>query len=393
MRTSQCFCVTGVLLCLVLHAAFAAPETDATGSLWWVYIGTYTGGDSEGIYLLHFDAESGLLEKKGLACAVENPSFLALHPSKPLLYAVGQMRDADGQVGGAVSAIAINPGDGRLVLLNTQSSVGRGPCHVAVDPSGRHVAVANYSGGSVAVLPILEDGRLGEAACHIQHEGSSVHPQRQQGPFAHSVTFDAAGRFLFAADLGADKIFVYRFDAERGVLEPNDPPSATLAPGAGPRHFAFHPTGRFAFTVNELDNTVTAFSYDATMGRLDTLQSIGTLPEDFAEQNTTAEIRVNHSGRFLYASNRGHDSIAAFAIDQETGRLTALGQTPTGGRTPRNFNLDPSGRFLIAANQATNNVVVFRIDQDNGTLEAAGQEVAVPTPVCVLFVKPVKQGR
>ncbi len=393
MRTSQLFCLTGALLCLGLHPTVAAQETGETHSLWWVYIGTYTGGDSEGIYLLHFDAESGLLENKGLACAVENPSFLALHPARPLLYAVGQMRDAGGQTGGAVSAFAINPADGRLVLLNTQSSIGRGPCHVVVDPTGRHVAVANYSGGSVAVLPIMEDGRLGEAACHIQHEGSSVHPQRQQAPFAHSVTFDAAGHFLFAADLGADKIFVYRFDAEHGVLEPNDPPSATLAPGAGPRHFAFHPTGRFAYAVNELDNTVTAFAYDATSGRLDTLHSIGTLPEDFSEENTTAEIRVHRSGRFLYASNRGHDSIAAFAIDGETGRLTALGQTSTGGRTPRNFNLDPTGRFLIAANQATNNVVVFRIAQDSGLLEAAGHEVDAPTPVCVLFVKPVREGR
>ena len=389
MRTSQFFCLTGALLCLGLHPTVAAQEIDETDSLWWVYIGTYTGGDSAGVYLLHFDAESGRLENKGLACAVENPSFLALHPARSLLYAVGQMRDA----GGAVSAFAINPGDGRLTLLNTQSTIGRGPCHVAVDQKRRHIAVANYTEGSVAVFPILEDGRLGEASCHIQHEGSSVHPQRQQGPYAHSVTFDAAGRFVFAADLGADKVFIYRFDAERGILEPNDPAAVTLAPGAGPRHFAFHPTGRFAYSVNELDNTVTVFAYDATSGRLDTLHSIGTLPEDFSEENTTAEIRVHRSGRFLYASNRGHDSIAAFAIDGETGRLTALGQTSTGGRTPRNFNLDPTGRYLLAANQATNNVVVFRINQDSGLLEAAGQEVKVPTPVCVLFVKPVKEGR
>lgn len=393
MRMKTVFCLAGMALCSGLHLAAPASESGGDAAQWRVYIGTYTRAGSEGIYLLHFNAENGRLEFKGLACAVENPSFLALHPDKPLLYAVGQMQDAEGKTAGAVNAFAIHPDDGQLTLLNAQPTLGAGPCHLAVDPSGKHVAVANYSSGSVTALPIMDDGRIGEAACHIEHSGSSVHPERQRGPYAHSVTFDASGRFVFAADLGVDKMFIYRLDADRGILEANDPASVSLAPGAGPRHFVFHPTGRFAYAVNELNNTVTAFTYDAAMGRLDTIQSIGTLPEDFSEPNTTAEIRVHPSGKFLYASNRGHDSIAVFAVDADTGRLTSLGQTATQGSTPRNFNLDPTGRFLIAANQASNNLAVFRINPDSGALEFTGQVVEVPTPVCVLFVKPELLGK
>lgn len=365
---------------VVLQAASHAADDIASRSLLPVYIGTYTSGASEGIYLLRLHTVEGRLDSIGLVARIENPSFLAPHPTRPLLYAVGETGD-----GGTVSAFAIDRDSGRLELLNRESSVGAGPCHVVVDRAGRHAIVANYGGGSVAVLPIDAQGRLGPACAFIQHEGSSVHPQRQQGPHAHSVTLDAAGRFVFAADLGLDKIMVYRYDDARGTIESNDPPFAAIAPGAGPRHFAFHPTGRFAYVVNELDNTVTAFAYDAATGRLDTLHSVTTLPDDFKDANTTAEIRVHPSGRLVYCSNRGHDSIAAFAVDLETGRLAPLGRTATQGRTPRNFNIDPSGRFLIAANQATDTVVIFRIDPDTGGLSLAGTPVSVPTPVCVAF--------
>lgn len=369
----------------LMSAMAAVVEAAEQPTEWRVYIGTYTGGPSEGIYQLRLNVETGEIENLGLAGAVDNPSFLALHPSLPVIYSVGQVLDTDDVRKGMVCAFTIQPGDGALTSLNRQSTVGEGPCHVAVDPAGRNVLLANYSGGSIAAFPLEEDGRLREAASFIQHEGSSVHPQRQQRAHAHAVTLDAAGRFVFAADLGIDKIMIYRFDDTRGILEANDPPFAALAPGAGPRHFAFHPNGRFAYVVNELDNTVTAFGYDPAKGRLETIQTIGTLPDEFKGENTTAEIRVHPSGRFLYASNRGHDSIACFAIDAENGLMSALGQTPTLGQTPRNFNLTPDGRFLLAANQQTGNVVVFRIDPGQGTLEATGHQVEVPAPVCVLF--------
>lgn len=363
----------------------AAAEESDMPEAWRVYIGTYTGGASEGIYMLRLDAETGQIENLGLAGTVENPSFLALHPNNTVLYSVGRVTDSDGERKGMACAFAIEPVHGTLTPLNQESTVGDGPCHVAVDHEGRHILVANYGSGCVAVLPLAGDGSLEPASAHARHEGSSAHPQRQQRPHAHAVTLDPAGSFVFATDLGIDKIVIYRYDDTAGTLEANDPPYATLAPGAGPRHFSFHPNGRFAYVVNELDNTVTAFNYDAGRGRLDEIHTIGTLSDDFEEENTTAEIRVHPSGRFVYASNRGHDSIAAFAVSADTGRLTCLGQTSTRGRTPRNFNITPDGRFLLAANQQTDNVVVYRIDPDAGLLEFTGHEVEVPTPVCVLF--------
>ncbi|GMV95355.1 MAG: 6-phosphogluconolactonase [Candidatus Hydrogenedentota bacterium] len=349
-----------------------------------VYIGTYTGGESEGIYLLDFDASSGALEVVGLAAETGNPSFLALHPTMRVLYAVGEMSKDAGRPGGAISAFSIDDETGLLTLLNQESTVGKGPCHVCVAPSGKHVAAANYGGGSTVLLPVLEDGRLGEASSFIQHEGSSVNPGRQEGPHAHSVNFDPTGRILIAADLGTDKLMLYRYE-ESGMLTPGDPPFASLAPGAGPRHVAVHPSGKFIYSVNELLSTVTAFAYDADSATLTEVQTIGTLPGSFEGENTTAEIRVHPSGTFLYASNRGDDSIAAFALNPETGMLTAIGHTSTGGKTPRNFNVDPSGRYLLAANQATDNVVVLRIDPETGTLTPTGVEVEVATPVCVVF--------
>lgn len=381
------------MLTLAMAPATQAIAADA-GSVpaaqreWWVYIGTYTGGASEGIYRLRFDAETGRLDHLELAAAIQHPSFLALHPTKHTLYAVGVTTGDDGERMDSVTAFAIEPGTGRLTQLNRESSMGRGPCHIAVDRAGRHVAVANYGGGSIAALPIREDGSLGPACAFVQHEGSSAHPQRQQQAHAHSVYFDAAGRFVFAADLGIDKIMVYRFDDTRGTLEPNDPPYASLAPGAGPRHFAFHPSGKYAYAINELDCTITAFAYDADAGKLDTLHSVTTLPEDFDGENTTAEVCVHPSGRFVYGSNRGHHSIAVFAVDPDTGRLTPRGWTSTQGETPRNFNLDPTGRFLIAANQQTDTLAVLRINPEDGTLEPTGQVIETPTPVCVVFKKP-----
>jgi len=348
-----------------------------------VYIGTYTSGASEGIYLFELDRVSGALEPKGLAAKTANPSFLALGPGNRRLYAMGEL-DANG----GVSAFAVDAATGKLELLNRQPSGGRGPCHLCVDPSGRHVLVANYSSGSAAVLPIASDGSLAEPRSVVQHEGSGPDPKRQQGPHAHSVHLDAAGRFAFVADLGLDRIFIYRFDASKGTLGPHDPPSAHVAPAAGPRHLAFHPSGRYVYVNNEMGCTVTAFKYDAERGTLSELQVIGTLPEDWREPNTTAEILVHPSGKFLYCSNRGHDSIAIFTIDPTTGRLTAAGHQSTSGATPRNFGIDPAGQWLIAANQKSDTLQVFRIASESGRLEPAGSPVPVPTPVCVKFVTP-----
>jgi 6-phosphogluconolactonase len=348
-----------------------------------VYIGTYTRGNSKGIYVARLDLATGKLTPAELAAEVVNPSFLTLHPSQPLVYAIGEIGNFAGGKSGAVSAFARDAKTGKLTLLNQQSSKGNGPCHVTVDRTGKNVLVANYGSGSVACLPIKEDGSLGEATSFIQHEGSGPNPKRQQGPHAHSINVDAANRFAIAADLGLDKLLVYRFDAAAGKLTPNDPPFMATAPGAGPRHFASHPGGRYAYAINELNSTVTALSYDAERGVLNPLQSISTLPEGFSGNSTTAEVQVHPSGKFVYGSNRGHDSIAAFAVDAATGKLRFVAHEPTQGKTPRNFGIDPGGRYLLAANQDGNNVVVFRIDTQTGKLAPTGSSIEVTAPVCV----------
>jgi 6-phosphogluconolactonase len=362
------------------------PTAPRNGNL-LVYVGTYTGGKSKGIYLFQMDTATGRLTPAGVAAETANPSFLAIHPSRRYLYAVNEVGEFGGQKSGSVSAFAIAPGTGKLTLLNQEATGGDGPCHLIVDKTGKNVLVANYGGGSVAVLPIQPDGRLGKATTFIQHQGSSVNRQRQEGPHAHSAQLDAANRFAFVADLGLDKMFIYRFDPNRGTLTPNTPPAAPVALGAGPRHFAFHPNGRFAYVIDELNSTVTAFAYDAKTGELKTLQAASTLPEGFIGENSTAEVQVSPNGRFLYGSNRGHNSIAIFAINPQTGLLTYAGYEPTQGKTPRNFAIEPTGNYLIAANQDSDSLVVFRIDANTGRLKPTGQVVEAPMPVCVTFLK------
>lgn len=335
-----------VVIPLAIASSNTAGNPDAAAR-WRVYVGTYAQGDEKGIYLLEFYPESGQLALQGRACEAESPSFLALHPSQPVLYAVGEMVQPEGIVG----AYRIDPKSGLLTLINQQSSKGTTPCHLSVAPSVKHVAAANYSSGAVALFPILADGGLGEASAVVRQQGKGPNVQRQEGPHAHSVNFDASGRYLYAADLGLDKLFIYRYDPDAGTLSPREPPFVSLPPGAGPRHLAFHPSGRYAYVVNELDSTVAAFTRDLDTGGLHPIGSASTLPTGYDGHSTTAEIRVHPSGRFLYASNRGHDSIAVFSIDTSSGKLTPLGCTPTGGKTPRNFNIDPTGRYLLAANQ------------------------------------------
>ncbi|MBL9123774.1 MAG: lactonase family protein [Planctomycetaceae bacterium] len=377
----------GWVVLLVGAQATAAPaeKNVADQSPIRVYFGTYTGGDSKGIYFAELDRKTGEISAPRLAAEAVNPSFLAIHPTQKFLYAVGEVSDFNGKKSGGVSAFAIDPQSGALRLINQHPSGGAGPCHLTVDATGRDVLVANYGGGSVACLPIQSDGSLKPPSSFVQHAGSSVNPQRQAGPHAHSINLDANNRFAIAADLGLDKLLVYRFDAERGTLEPNDPPAVALPAGGGPRHFAFHPTGKFAYACNEMLSTVSALAYDPEKGVLTELQTISTLPEGGHAGNSTAEVRVHPSGEFVYVSNRGHNSIAMFAVDAQSGKLTPLGQESTRGQVPRNFNIDPSGRYLLAANQDSANVVVFAIDPAKGTLRPTGSEIQVSRPVCVRF--------
>jgi 6-phosphogluconolactonase len=353
-----------------------------------VYFGTYTGAKSKGIYVSRLDLGTGNLDAPELAAEIASPSFLAIHPNHRFLYAVNEVGNFAGKRSGAVTAFAINTASGKLTQLNQQPSGGDGPCHLDVDKTGKSVLAANYGGGSVEALPLLGDGRLGEPTAFIQHRGSSVNPQRQEGPHAHFITTDPANRFALTCDLGLDQVLVYRFDASKGTLIANDPPFASVKPGAGPRHLAFHPSSRFAYAINEIFCTVTAFSYDAPRGELKELQSISSLPagEMVKPNYSTAEIEVHPSGKFLYGSNRGHDTIVVFAIEEKTGKLTLVQHESTQGKIPRGFGIDPTGKFLLAANQDSNTVAVFRIDPKSGRLQPTGQTLEVGAPVCVKFV-------
>jgi 6-phosphogluconolactonase len=292
----------------------------------------------------------------------------------------------DGQGNGSVRAFAIDRSTGKLTPRNRVASHGATPAHLVVDGRGKNVLVVNYNSGSAAVLPVQEDGSVAEASSVVQHSGSGPDPSRQRGPHAHSINVSPDNRFAIVADLGLDNVFVYRFDSDKGLLEPHDPPYVKVAPGAGPRHFAFHRDGRFAYVINEMASTVTAFASDRPRGVLKELQTITTLPKGFTGRSTTAEVQVHPSGRYLYGSNRGHDSVAVFSIDEREGTLTLVEITPTQGKTPRNFGIDPTGAFLLAAHQDTDNVVVFRVDAKTGRVTPTGQILEVGSPVCVKFL-------
>jgi 6-phosphogluconolactonase len=353
-----------------------------------VYVGTYTSGESEGIYLYSLNLASGELKYVATTKEVKDPSFVVVAPSRRYLYAVNEIEEFAGKRSGAVSAFAVDQRTGDLKFLNQQPSLGGAPCYLDVDRSGRFVLVANYAGGNVAVLPIRGDGRLGEATDLKQDQGSSINTERQEAPHAHCIVLDPTNRFAYACDLGTDKIMSFRFDKRRGKLIPNQRPSVQAKPGAGPRHLTFRPDGKYAYVINELHATITAFALDRVSGNLAEVQTIATLPEGINVANTSADIHVSPDGRFVYCSNRGHDSIAAFAINPANGRLTLIAHEPTGGKTPRNFAIDPTGNFLLAANQNSNNIVTFRRDRKTGRLTATGHMVEAPSPVCLKFFTP-----
>jgi 6-phosphogluconolactonase len=373
---------------VLLSGLFALPAGEKKPAKLTVYVGTYTRGTkSEGIYRMDLDLATGRLSAPAVAGKAVNPSFLAIHPTGKYLYACGEMDDFGGKRArtGALDAFAIDD-KGDLKLLNQQSSEGAGPCHVIVDKAGKFALCANYGGGSAAVLPVGDDGKLGKAVSVVQHKGSSVNKSRQEGPHAHSINLDAANRFAFVADLGLDKVLIYRFDPETGKLADNDPRRVALAPGAGPRHFAFHPNGKFAYVINELDSKLTAMSYDAKAGKLEVLQTVSTLPEGGHKGNSTAEVVVHPSGKFVYGSNRGHDSIAIFQVDETTGKLTPAGRQGKGVKVPRNFAVDPTGAWCLVANQGADTVLVFRVDPKTGALSPTEHKAGIPAPVCVRFL-------
>jgi 6-phosphogluconolactonase len=342
------------------------------------YTGTYTRGDSKGIYSYRFDATSGAIEKIGLAAEVANPSWVTLHPNGKFLYAVSELG------AGKITAYSIDPSTSALTMLNSVPSGGGVACHLVIDKTGKSIMVANYGTGSAAAFGIQPDGRLSEAPSLVQHSGSGPDQKRQRGPHAHAVVLSADNRFLFVPDLGLDQVMSYRLDPSKPSLIANDPPFAKVEPGSGPRHFAFHPKNTFAYGLNEMKSSVTAFQYDTKRGALTLIQTISTLPKDFTGEDNSAEIEVDAKGRFVYASNRGHDSIAVFAIGKD-GKLTLVENVLTKGKTPRSFKIDPTGGYLLAANQDTSNIFVFRIDPKTGKLTDTGKSIDSPIPVCIQF--------
>jgi len=351
------------------------------------YIGTYTRGESQGIYRSELDPRTGQLSPPTLAYEIDNPSFLAVSSNGKNLYAVGEVANFGDGNSGAVSAFTLNE-DGTLHLLNQEASGGRGPCHVEIAPGNRFVMVSNYGGGSFASLPLGEEGQLAPATSFFQHEGSSVNEARQKGPHGHGMYNVPGSSLKLAVDLGLDKVLLYRnVNGTTGELKLNDPAYLEVAPGSGPRHLAVSGAGKFVYVLNELDSTLDVFAMNPNTGENQHLQRVPTLPEDFEGANTTAEIYIHPSGKWLYASNRGHDSIVAYRIDDESGLLTLLGHTSTMGKTPRHFRISPNGQFLVAANQETSNIVVFEIDSRIGTLKPVGSQILVPNPCCITFVK------
>jgi 6-phosphogluconolactonase len=377
----RCFLVLTALSGLLL------PACRLLGAEYFMYVGTYTNAGSKGIYVWRFDAAAGKFTSLGLASQSVDPSYLAAHPNGRFLYAVNEESHFQKMSNnGAVSAFGIDAATGKLKLLNQQASMGDGPCHLALDHEGKCLIVANYNNGSVASYPVGNDGLLSRSVGFFQPKGSGKIPRRQDGPHAHCVAVSPDNRFALVADLGLDEVMTYRLNAVTAAMEVSDQQFVKVAPGSGPRHLAFHPNGRLVYLINEMASSIITFSYDPKAGTLHEIQTVSTLPKDYKGENDSAEIQVHPSGKFVYGSNRGHDSIAVFAVDPKAGTLTLVEHVATQGKTPRGFGIDPTGTYLVAANQKSNNMVVFRIDQTSGRLKPTGQVLDALTPVAVTFV-------
>jgi 6-phosphogluconolactonase len=380
-----------VFLLLLAPALFFSraqtPEKTPSKNRYIAYVGTYTSKtNSKGIYAFRFDAEKGQLTAIGVAAETTNPSFLAAHPNGKYLYAVNEVGNFNGGTTGGLSAFSIDAQSGGLKLLNQVPTRGAGPCHVSLDKNNNFALVANYDSGNIASFPVMTDGTLRTAVGFVQHSGSGPNKERQEGPHAHWIGTSPDNAFALVADLGLDQVIVYAFDTTQGTFTPGLTGFAKVKPGAGPRHLAFPPSGKFVYVLSEMESSVTVFAYQAKTGALKSLQTISALPPDYNGRKEAAEIAVHPSGKFLYTSNRGHDSIAIFAIDEKKGTLRSLGQVLTGGKTPRHFAIDPTGAYLLAENQDSNNIVIFHIDSATGNLTPTGQTADVPSPVCLTFV-------
>jgi 6-phosphogluconolactonase len=375
----------GLFCGVVVSIALAASSSSASDDL--VFFGTHAVGPGRGLSVAHFDSDTGVLTKPQLVVEAAAPAFFVIHPDGRHLYACNSNDFARGFTGETISAFSIDPQTGRLTLINQQSSGGADPSYVTLDATNRYLLIANYKGGSIAVIRLNPDGSLGERTATIQHHGSSIDPKRQTQPYAHSIRIDPTNRFALVADLGLDKLFVYRFNARDGSLQPNDPPFATVTPGAGPRHLAFDPKGRYVYLINEMASTIVTFAWDSKKGALTQRQTLSTLPAGFQGASQCAEILVHPNGKYLYGSNRGHDSLAVFAIDGRTGQLRLIEHVATQGRTPRNFAFDPSQQWIIVTNHGSDNAMVFRVDGKTGRLTPHGQPVDIVYPFGIGFLR------
>src|SRR4030042_6478402 len=342
------------------------------------YVGTFGIGQDGGIYFCRLNTSTGEIILRGEIRGIDNPAFLAIDASDRYLFSVNEVSEINGNPGGSVSSFAIDPENGRLSFINLQPTLGESQCHISIDHTGKFLLITNYSGGNLIVFPIMEGGTIGKNVDFIQHKGHSINPDRQESPHPHSIILSPDTRYVFVPDLGLDKILIYKLEQETGKLSPNNVPYISLKPGAGPRHFTFHPDGKFAYVINELDSTVTAYQYKTDKGKLKEIQTITTLPADFTGVSYCADIHVHPNKKFLYGSNRGHNSIACFKIDPSKGKLELKGFTSTQGNFPRNFAMDPSGQYLLAANQRSNNIVSLRINKETGELSPNGHSIEIP---------------
>lgn len=374
------------LAALVILAAGLMPLLAAVSKDYLVFVGTGAGRGSKGIYAFRFDGATGKAGPLVLAGEATSPSFLAVHPNGRYLYAISEVNTFQGKRSGGVMAFKINAAAGTLHLLNEVSSGATGPCHISFDKSGKYALVADYAGGAVAVFPILSNGKLGEASSVVQHKGKSVNPRRQEAPHAHGIIVSPDNRFVLAADLGLDEVLIYKFDATTGGLTPNDPAYGKVPAGAGARHLVFNPNGRYLYVVNEMGSSVTTFAWDAARGALTPLQTVSSLPQGWSGDSTGGEIQILPNGKAVYASNRGHDSIAVFAVDPLKGTLTPIQFEPSGGRTPRNFNLDPTGTYLFSAGQDSDNITIFKVNPQSGKLSSNRTGLTAPNPQCIDFL-------
>ena len=380
--TLRTLTLTIILSMLSLNQEVDQANAASTKAL--VCIGSYSTSEKDSIHLFQLNLKDGSLKKISAVKGLHNPSFLKIHPNGKFLYAVNEVGNFKGKKSGGVTSFSLDLNNGKLTQLNQQPSGDTGPCHLTIDSTGKYVLVAHYGGGSTTVLPIKKNGHVGPVTSQIKHKGSSIHP-RQKAPHAHAIHVGPNNKFAFAPDLGLDKVLVFKFDENSGKINETKFGGAKIDPGSGPRHFGFHPNGKYAYVINEIKQTITSFSYRPKRGKLRTLQTISTVPHP-VKGNSTAEILVHPNGKFLYGSNRGHNSIAMFSIDEKNGKLTAIGHEPIRGEIPRNFGIDPTGQFLLAAGQKSNNVNVFRINQKTGKLNFTEHSIEVSQPVCVRMI-------